>query len=86
MLSGASGGGKSSVHSLLLRYYDPVKGKITFDGQGKVVRLSCSLDTTYKRHVDIREFSATSWRHIIGVVPQVSCAVLMSTFYLYLYS
>lgn len=32
--SGASGGGKSSVHSLLLRYYDPVKGKITFDGQG----------------------------------------------------
>lgn len=35
VLSGASGGGKSSVHSLLLRYYDPVKGKITFDGQGK---------------------------------------------------
>ncbi|KAJ7270074.1 P-loop containing nucleoside triphosphate hydrolase protein [Mycena haematopus] len=30
---GQSGGGKSSVHSLLLRYYDPVDGKITFDGQ-----------------------------------------------------
>ncbi|KAF8150437.1 P-loop containing nucleoside triphosphate hydrolase protein [Mycena galopus ATCC 62051] len=30
---GQSGGGKSSVHSLLLRYYDPVEGKITFDGQ-----------------------------------------------------
>ncbi|KAJ7099509.1 P-loop containing nucleoside triphosphate hydrolase protein [Mycena belliarum] len=30
---GKSGGGKSSVHSLLLRYYDPVEGKITFDGQ-----------------------------------------------------
>ena len=31
---GKSGGGKSSVHSLLLRYYDPAKGKVTFDGQG----------------------------------------------------
>ncbi|KAF7289392.1 ATP-binding cassette transporter [Mycena indigotica] len=30
---GKSGGGKSSIHSLLLRYYDPVQGKITFDGQ-----------------------------------------------------
>ncbi|KAG6864786.1 hypothetical protein C0991_007160 [Blastosporella zonata] len=30
---GKSGGGKSSIHSLLLRYYDPLKGKITFDGQ-----------------------------------------------------
>ncbi|KAF7296039.1 ATP-binding cassette transporter [Mycena kentingensis (nom. inval.)] len=30
---GRSGGGKSSIHSLLLRYYDPVEGKITFDGQ-----------------------------------------------------
>ncbi|KAJ6589964.1 P-loop containing nucleoside triphosphate hydrolase protein [Mycena vulgaris] len=30
---GKSGGGKSSIHSLLLRYYDPVEGKITFDGQ-----------------------------------------------------
>ncbi|KAF7351012.1 ATP-binding cassette transporter [Mycena sanguinolenta] len=30
---GQSGGGKSSVHSLLLRYYDPIEGKITFDGQ-----------------------------------------------------
>jgi len=29
---GRSGGGKSSVHSLLLRYYDPVRGKITYDG------------------------------------------------------
>lgn len=49
---GESGGGKSSIQSLLLRYYDPVKGKVTFDGQ------------------DIREFSVTSWRSIIGVVPQ----------------
>lgn len=31
---GESGGGKSSIHSLLLRYYDPVHGKITLDGQG----------------------------------------------------
>ncbi|TFK44954.1 P-loop containing nucleoside triphosphate hydrolase protein [Crucibulum laeve] len=52
VIVGESGGGKSSIHSLLLRYYDPVQGKITFDGQ------------------DIREFSTTSWRKIIGVVPQ----------------
>lgn len=31
---GESGGGKSSIHSLLLRYYDPVHGKVTFDGRG----------------------------------------------------
>ncbi|KAJ3536650.1 hypothetical protein NMY22_g5934 [Coprinellus aureogranulatus] len=49
---GESGGGKSSIHSLLLRYYDPVDGRITFDGE------------------DIREFSTTSWRNIIGFVPQ----------------
>ncbi|KAH9066008.1 P-loop containing nucleoside triphosphate hydrolase protein [Lactarius deliciosus] len=30
---GRSGGGKSSIHSLLLRYYDPVRGKITFNGR-----------------------------------------------------
>ncbi|EIW53943.1 P-loop containing nucleoside triphosphate hydrolase protein [Trametes versicolor FP-101664 SS1] len=49
---GASGSGKSSINALLMRYYDPVKGKITFDGQ------------------DIREFNSSSWRNIIGVVPQ----------------
>ncbi|KAI0090571.1 P-loop containing nucleoside triphosphate hydrolase protein [Irpex rosettiformis] len=32
-LVGGSGSGKSSVNSLLLRYYDPVKGKVTYDGQ-----------------------------------------------------
>ncbi|KAE9400716.1 hypothetical protein BT96DRAFT_857216 [Gymnopus androsaceus JB14] len=30
---GKSGSGKSSIQSLLLRYYDPVQGKVTFDGQ-----------------------------------------------------
>ncbi|KAF6763007.1 ATP-binding cassette transporter [Ephemerocybe angulata] len=30
---GESGGGKSSIHSLLLRYYDPVGGRITFGGK-----------------------------------------------------
>jgi ABC-type multidrug transport system fused ATPase/permease subunit len=29
---GRSGSGKSSVHALLLRYYDPAQGRITFDG------------------------------------------------------
>jgi len=34
---GSSGSGKSSVQSLLLRYYNPVQGRITFDGQGTIV-------------------------------------------------
>lgn len=32
---GKSGSGKSSVQSLLLRYYDPVGGRVMFDGQGE---------------------------------------------------
>jgi ABC-type polysaccharide/polyol phosphate transport system ATPase subunit len=36
--SGMSGSGKSSVNALLLRYYDPVKGKVTFDGRGAYFR------------------------------------------------
>ncbi|KAI0034865.1 P-loop containing nucleoside triphosphate hydrolase protein [Vararia minispora EC-137] len=30
---GKSGSGKSSIHALLLRYYDPLRGRIFFDGQ-----------------------------------------------------
>ena len=37
LLSGGSGSGKSSVNSLLLRYYGPVKGKVTYDGQGMML-------------------------------------------------
>ncbi|KAA1470423.1 hypothetical protein DENSPDRAFT_836220 [Dentipellis sp. KUC8613] len=33
VIVGKSGSGKSSLLSLLLRYYDPVEGKVTFDGQ-----------------------------------------------------
>jgi putative ABC transport system ATP-binding protein len=68
--SGESGGGKSSIHSLLLRYYDPVRGKVTYDGQGA----SGFLDQRYPsmtEFTDIREFTPESWRNIIGVVPQV---------------
>jgi len=32
-LVGLSGSGKSSVHALLLRYYDPVEGVVKYDGQ-----------------------------------------------------
>ena len=32
---GPSGRGKSSIHALLLRYYDPDAGIVTFDGEGQ---------------------------------------------------
>lgn len=69
---GRSGSGKSSINALLLRYYDPEKGKVTFDGQGSSsmeVKYNLSLITSTS---DIREFNPASWRSAIGVVPQVS--------------
>ncbi|KAG2108086.1 hypothetical protein DEU56DRAFT_941459 [Suillus clintonianus] len=54
---GKSGGGKSSIQSLLLRYYGPVRVKMTFDGQGGIY---------------IREFNPSSWRSIISIIPQAS--------------
>lgn len=65
-----SGGGKSSIHSLLLRYYDPVRGKVTYDGQGVSGFLDWRL-LSMSEFADVREFSTESWRNIIGVVPQV---------------
>jgi ABC-type bacteriocin/lantibiotic exporter with double-glycine peptidase domain len=38
--SGLSGSGKSSVHALLLRYYDPVKGVMRYDGQGDSLEIT----------------------------------------------
>jgi ABC-type multidrug transport system fused ATPase/permease subunit len=71
VVSGKSGGGKSSVQSLLLRYYDPVRGKVTYDGQGThcARRGSVAVERAFP---DIREFNPSSWRNIIGIVPQVS--------------
>jgi len=46
---GESGGGKSSIHSLLMRYYDPVRGRVTFDDKGEstlVEQLGTGLNGT----------------------------------------
>lgn len=42
-LVGMSGSGKSSVNALLLRYYDPGVGKVTFDGIGAYIFASTFL-------------------------------------------
>lgn len=49
---GGSGSGKSTLARLLLRFYEPISGRILVDGQ------------------DVTEFSPTSLRKAIGVVPQ----------------
>jgi putative ABC transport system ATP-binding protein len=67
---GKSGGGKSSIHSILLRYYDPLKGKVTFNGQGTLPAGVFEQSLSSFLLVDIREFDISSWRQIIGVVPQ----------------
>ena len=54
--------------SLLLRYYDPVGGRVTFGDQGELVTRSSSAWLT--PHTDIRDFTTKSWRDVIGLVPQ----------------
>ena len=76
-ISGGSGSGKSSINALLLRYYDPSKGKVTYDGQGMSNSRTRRRMQTYSR-ADIREFNTTSWRSVIGVVPQVSRFKILS--------
>jgi len=56
------------VASLLLRYYDPVRGRVTFDDQGESA--TCPLCAWLTSLTDIREFTTKSWRDVIGVVPQ----------------
>ncbi|KAF5348715.1 hypothetical protein D9758_006757 [Tetrapyrgos nigripes] len=69
-LVGQSGSGKSSIQSLLLRYYDPIRGKVTFDGQGLTASRILHKASSLTCFPDIREFSVRSWRNIIGIVPQ----------------
>lgn len=54
--------------SLLLRYYDPVQGKVTFDDQGESMTKYPSVRLTSS--IDIRDFTTKSWRDVIGLVPQ----------------
>jgi len=77
--SGKSGSGKSSVQALLLRYYDPLQGRVLFDGQGiYIIRF---FQSTYAHEIsDIREFTPNSWRSIIGVVPQVYSLMQLNEF------
>lgn len=53
-LVGPSGAGKSTVTDLVLRFYDPIEGRVTIDGR------------------DLRELNLTTYRNMIGVVPQDS--------------
>jgi ATP-binding cassette, subfamily C, bacterial CydD len=51
-LVGPSGAGKSTIASLLLRFAEPTRGRITVGG------------------VDLAEYDAAAWRHLIAWVPQ----------------
>ena len=54
--------------SLLLRYYDPVRGRVTFDDQGEPI--TCIPSVCLTSRTDIRDFTTKSWRDVIGLVPQ----------------
>lgn len=58
------------MQSLLLRFYDPVRGKVTFDGQGTFMNCPPGGVWLDLASPDIREFNPGSWRNIIGIVPQ----------------
>ncbi|KAG8734813.1 ATP-binding cassette permease mdl1 [Ceratobasidium sp. 414] len=58
---GKSGSGKTSIKSLLFRFYNPDSGRVTVNGRVRLFR-----DWT----PDIQEFSLESWRSAIGIVPQ----------------
>ena len=53
-----------------MRYYDPVAGKVTFDGQGQCPSTLIPRTSSLLQDKDIREFKTSSWRSVIGVVPQ----------------
>jgi ABC-type multidrug transport system fused ATPase/permease subunit len=61
-LVGKSGGGKTTVVSLLLRYYDVKGGSITFDG--KDIR-SLNLASTH-RHIGLVMQDMQMFNHSIG--------------------
>ena len=59
-LVGQSGSGKSSVLSLILRFYDPITGKVMIDGEfcGQSI-LTCSLiHMKFRKWMECRKFSA----------------------------
>ncbi|EJD08393.1 P-loop containing nucleoside triphosphate hydrolase protein [Fomitiporia mediterranea MF3/22] len=74
---GQSGSGKSSVQCLLLRYYDPVSGRITYDGQVRQFSYPIFFNNRPSRitainfdRIDIHEFNPYPWFNLIGTVPQ----------------
>jgi ABC-type transport system involved in cytochrome bd biosynthesis fused ATPase/permease subunit len=63
--SGKSGSGKSSIQSLLFRFYDPDSGKITVNGRGMLTetRFGAELDRVLQIY--------KSFRWIAGAPPLV---------------
>ena len=56
---GKSGGGKTTIISMLLRFYDPTDGSITINDSktGKIID-------------DIRNYNVYSWRNVVALVSQ----------------
>ncbi|CAE5957124.1 unnamed protein product [Arabidopsis arenosa] len=69
-LVGQSGSGKSSVLSLILRFYDPTAGIIMIDGECKLLTELLLSQETLTTGQDIKKLKLKSLRKHIGLVQQ----------------
>ncbi|WP_031528816.1 peptidase domain-containing ABC transporter [Dyadobacter crusticola] len=67
---GTSGSGKTTLLKLLLRFYEPVHGKILLSNKQTFDSGDCPFPLTSERNMSIKSISHKAWRSQCGVVMQ----------------